>query len=110
MSVRLKALRPIAPGDEITVSYNDSCIAHRGMRRMALRNKLGFICRCYHCAYAFEEDTLTEIGDCAGSILYGHDQGVYGQSYHRHCRRLFAASQRVQLIGWHWKVSSLSKS
>lgn len=103
VTVRLKALRPIAPGDEINVSYHYNCMAGRRMRRQAMQMKLGFQCRCYHCINAADEETMTDIGGFIFGLLYGQEIDMHGRAYHRNCRQLFDAFLRLQLTGWHFK-------
>lgn len=48
--LRLRATRPISPGEELCVSYiRDSGVRNRGERRDTLR-AFGFDCNCQHCA------------------------------------------------------------
>lgn len=96
-------LRPIAPGEEITVSYHNNCIADRNTRRRANWNKLGFWCRCHHCVEAVEEEATNDIGTAAAGILRAQEKRAFGLAYQRHCRRLFATLHKIQLVGWHWK-------
>lgn len=103
VDVRLMTLRPIAPGDEITVSYHNNCLAGRDWRRRANLNKLGFLCQCQHCVEAVEEETMSDIGTAVAGIFRGQQLGMYGRAYQRHCRSLLAAFHQIQLVGWHWK-------
>jgi hypothetical protein len=48
------AMRPIAPGEEITVTYNDGYLP-LAQRRTYLQNTFGFVCTCDACANSCEE-------------------------------------------------------
>lgn len=103
VTAKLLALRPIAPGDEITVSYHNNCMADRNTRRRANWNKLAFWCKCHHCVGDVEEKATNDIGTAVAGILRGQEKRMYGMAYQRHCRRLFATFHQIQLVGWHWK-------